>query len=531
MRFSSYYIEFHKGTSYPKRSGHGRDHVISRSRTSTDLPWLWPLHRDRPIPSRGPYKRKSKKAELGQRSLRFTTMSTHFPESPRPTNVGILAMELYFPKRCVSEVDLENYDGVSTGKYTVGLGQEFMAYTDDREDINSFALSVVSSLMEKYDVDPKSIGRLEVGTETLVDKSKSVKTVLMDLFAASGNYDIEGIDSKNACYGSTAALFNAVNWVESRSWDGRNAIVFAGDIAVYAPGNARAVGGAGACAMLIGPNAPIVIEPVHGTYMANCYDFYKPELSSEYPFVDGQGSIVAYLTSLDHCYDSFRRKHARFSGSDKLLSLSDFDYHVLHSPYGKMVQKGHARLLYNDFLSNPGDSIFDKVRDIAVINKAKQETLMDKALEKAFVSIAKPGYLATVAPGMAVAKRCGNLYTGSLYAGLASLLSNVPPDSLVGKRVLMFGFGGGCAASLYALHIVRSPAEIAEKMDLLRRLSSMKVTSVEDYLLAMDMREQNHSKADRIPEGDIDNLFDGAYYLGNVDDQRRRMYARRPMAQ
>lgn len=82
----------------------------------------------------------------------------------------------------------------------------------------------------------------------------------MQLFAESGNFDVEGVDSKNACYGSTAALFNAINWIESRSWDGRNAIVFAGDIAVYSEGSARPVGGAGGCAMLIGPNATIVPE-------------------------------------------------------------------------------------------------------------------------------------------------------------------------------------------------------------------------------------------------------------------------------
>lgn len=155
-----------------------------------------------------------------------------------------------------------------------------MAWPDDREDINSFALNgaqallflsllflrteiffvAVAGLLEKYNIDPKSIGRIDVGTETIIDKSKSVKTTLMDLFAESGNTDIEGIDSKNACYGSTAALFNAINWVESSSWDGRNAIVVAGDIAVYAEGAARPAGGAGACAILIGPNAPVVFE-------------------------------------------------------------------------------------------------------------------------------------------------------------------------------------------------------------------------------------------------------------------------------
>ena len=118
----------------------------------------------------------------------------------------------------------------------------------------------MTSLIEKYNVDPKSIGRIDVGTETIIDKSKSTKTHLMDFFAEAGNTDIEGVDSKNACYGSTAALFNAVNWIESSSWDGRNAIVVGGDIAIYAEGSGRPTGGAGAVALLIGPNAPLALE-------------------------------------------------------------------------------------------------------------------------------------------------------------------------------------------------------------------------------------------------------------------------------
>ena len=120
--------------------------------------------------------------------------------------------------------------------------------------------AATSSLLRKYNIDPRSIGRIDIGTETIIDKSKSVKTILMDLFAPSGNTDIEGIDSKNACYGGTAALFNAVNWVESSNWDGRYALVLAGDIAIYAEGASRPVGGAGASALLIGPDAPLVLE-------------------------------------------------------------------------------------------------------------------------------------------------------------------------------------------------------------------------------------------------------------------------------
>ena len=67
--------------------------------------------------------------------------------------------------------------------------------------------------MKKHGIRPEQVGRLEVGTETLLDKSKSVKTVLMTLF--QGNHDIEGVTSTNACYGSTNALFNSINWIQS----------------------------------------------------------------------------------------------------------------------------------------------------------------------------------------------------------------------------------------------------------------------------------------------------------------------------
>lgn len=139
---------------------------------------------------------------------------------PWPKDVGIIALELYFPSQYVDQTELEEFDGVPAGKYTVGLGQARMGFCSDREDINSLCLTVVQRLMEKNALSYNSIGRLEVGTETIIDKSKSVKTALMQLFENSGNTDVEGIDTTNACYGGTAALFNAVNWVESSSWDG-----------------------------------------------------------------------------------------------------------------------------------------------------------------------------------------------------------------------------------------------------------------------------------------------------------------------
>jgi hydroxymethylglutaryl-CoA synthase len=57
---------------------------------------------------------------------------SEFDIPARPTNVGIHAIEMYFPKRCISEDALEDFDGVAKGKYTIGLGQKYMAFTDDK---------------------------------------------------------------------------------------------------------------------------------------------------------------------------------------------------------------------------------------------------------------------------------------------------------------------------------------------------------------------------------------------------------------
>ena len=229
----------------------------------------------------------------------------------RPKNVGIIGLELYFPSTYVSQTDLEVYNKVPAGKYTIGLSQLAMACVNDREDINSISLTCVNNLMNKYKVNPAQGGRLEVGTETLLDKSKSVKTVLMNLFKQSGNHDIEGITSINACYGSTNALFNSINWIQSDSWDGRYAILVSSDIAVYPKGNARPTGGVGAIAMLLGPDAPIVFDPCRGSFMDHRYDFYKPDPFSEYPTVDGHQSIQIYLDALTNAFKTFKQKYLK----------------------------------------------------------------------------------------------------------------------------------------------------------------------------------------------------------------------------
>ena len=201
-------------------------------------------------------------------------------------------------------------------------------------------------LINRYKVDPKSIGRLEVGTETLIDKSKSVKSFLMKYFAERGNCDIEGIMSVHACYGGTAALFNTIAWMESEAWDGRLGLVIMSDIAVYDDGSSRATGGAGAIALLIKPNAELPLEPIRSSHMTHEYDFYKPNMDSEYPTVNGPISIRSYISCLQNCYNGLKSKYK--AAMNQPLSLLDFDQVVFHSPFYKQVKKGFYNLAYMD---------------------------------------------------------------------------------------------------------------------------------------------------------------------------------------
>jgi hydroxymethylglutaryl-CoA synthase len=51
-----------------------------------------------------------------------------------------------------------------------------------------------------------------------------------------------------------------------------------------------------------------------------------------------------------------------------------------------------------------------------------------------------------------LAKNLGNIYTGSLYNGLLSLICDESVD-LSGKKILLFSYGSGCAASMFCAHV------------------------------------------------------------------------------
>lgn len=452
-----------------------------------------------------------------------------------PENVGILAIELIFPSSYVNQTELEAYDGVSAGKYTVGLGQQNMGFCSDREDINSLCLTVVQRLMDRHHIKPSEIGRLEVGTETIIDKSKSVKTVLMQLFEPFGVTDLEGVDATNACYGGTAALFNSIAWVESSAWNGRYALVVAADIAVYAKGAARPTGGAGAIAMLVGPNAPLVFDRgIRATYVKHAYDFYKPDLTSEYPVVDGKLSIQCYLSALDHCYQLYCKNVQKKLNTK--VSLSYFDAVLFHTPYCKIVQKSLARLALNDFLSSPVEKRAELFPGLEQFNDVTLEaSYFDRDVEKGFLNQSKNDFIKKTSPALYIASQVGNMYTPSLYGGLVSYLISKDIAQLSGTKIGLFSYGSGLASTFFSISVSENQTEalktLISGLNYVKPLLEQRVkVEPAKFEATLQLRQDTCHKAPYTPVSSIENFFPGTYYLTQIDDKHRRTYERIPIA-
>ncbi|KAK2954735.1 putative Hydroxymethylglutaryl-CoA synthase [Blattamonas nauphoetae] len=448
------------------------------------------------------------------------------------SNVGISAIEVYFPTRRVKQEDFEEADKRSKGNYTIGLGQIKMAFTGPEEDVISFSKTVVQRLLEKNAVDIQKVGRIEVGTETIVDHSKSIKTYLMEHFL--GNPFIEGCDTYNACYGATSALFNAVDYTRLY---GKYSIVVASDIAIYGGPSldARHTGGAGAVAMLITPNAPLVVDLDRKVMSAHVYDFHKPNTSIEFPYVEGKLSTDCYLQALALTHQGIKQLH---SSQGKTFSMSNYDYQIFHAPFNKMIMKAHAFLTQLDADQTKTDPTTDL--STIVIPDPKSMTELVKQTKQSFDE--------KVGPSTLVPRLIGNSYTATLFMSLASILHTEPEEKLNGKSVFCFSYGSGLIAAIWSVKINKGSDEfplsklIHNLSNIQTLLDSEIVTTVPEFEAVMKAREDQlnltHQPFNKNSPQPKDALIyatenpgpvigSGVFYLKEITHDLRRTYVRK----
>ena len=206
--------------------------------------------------------------------------------------VGIDDIALHFPRLFFAMQDFAEFRGADYGKLNKGLGLEAMAIPDVHEDTATMGANAVSRLIDRNSLEPSSIGRIYLGTESALDGAKPTATYIMDMleqrYSAKFGHDCfrncDVVDMTFACIGAVDAMHNTLDWVarggESRK---RVGIVVFVDNAKYALGSSgEYTQGAGGGAILIRHNPRLLAIPdVWGVSTMPVHDFFKPRREVE----------------------------------------------------------------------------------------------------------------------------------------------------------------------------------------------------------------------------------------------------------
>jgi hydroxymethylglutaryl-CoA synthase len=104
----------------------------------------------------------------------------------------------------------------------------------------------------------------------------------------------------------------------------------------------------------------------------------------------------------------------------------------------------------------------------------------DKKVAKALAKDMQEVWKDKVERSLYLSKNCGNSYTASLYFCLMSLLCD-PEVDLTNKRILMFSYGSGCAASMFTIRVNQEYGIIKSTSDFNERLDSRNQKTPEEY--------------------------------------------------
>ncbi len=345
--------------------------------------------------------------------------------------VGIESLAVAVPHRYLDLEDLARARGVDPAKYTQGLGAKQMAVAEPGEDAAALAATAAKRLIENNSLDPANLGMLVVGTETGVDHSKAVASYVQGMLKLPRG--MRTFDVQHACYGGTAGLMAAAEWIASGAAAGRSAIVIASDIARYelnSPGEPTQGGGAVALLVSAEPDLLELDFGMNGVFSMDVHDFWRP-LGRREAVVDGHYSIACYLEALSGAYRGWReRAIAREMIRPKDLPSEQLARVVYHVPFCKMAKKAHAQVRRCDIEDTRGVT-WNEALD------AQEAPAMTASFEK------------QVASTLGLCAQVGNAYTASLYLGIAGLLEK-EAAALEGERIGLFSYGSGCCGEFFS---------------------------------------------------------------------------------
>ena len=420
-------------------------------------------------------------------------------------NIGIDAIDFYVPPIGLKISDLAIARNIEPAKLEKGLGLKSMALMDVDEDAASMAANALYKLIANNNIDPKSVGRIYLGTESALDAAKPTATYAVGMVEEKlakqhglrcfKNCDV--VDMTFACVGAVDALENCIDWIKSSSE--RKAIVIASDVAKYElASTGEYTQGAGAVAMLISSNPSIIsFNETFGISMEHVGDFFKPrrllrnkdlngdidiqkitstnkavlELFYEEPVFDGQYSNECYAKRIKEGMEHFiEQKNTNL--------LTDWDKLVFHLPY---AFQGRRMMLdiWIDWMKENGKlgNIENEVgkedhNDI----KTWKKSVSKSSLYKTFVK-------EKIADGEVASGEIGNMYTASIFMSLISHLyvSCENNQELEGKRFGFISYGSGSKSKVFEGTIQNNWKSKTKHLSLFDSLSNRTFIDFETY--------------------------------------------------
>lgn len=382
-------------------------------------------------------------------------------------NVGIDKIGFYTPSLYLDMAELATARGEDPNKYLIGIGQSKQAIIPPTQDIVTMAANAASQFLTP--ALKAEVAMVLFGTESGIDNSKASAVYLAHLLGLSPQ--TRAIELKQACYGATAGLQLAADYV--RVHPQAKVLVIGADVARYGLRTAGEVTqGGGAVAMLVAADPQVLaLDMVSSYHTEDVMDFWRPIYRTE-ALVDGKYSTNVYLDFFKTVWTNYQQQTNR--------TIADFDAFVFHLPFTKMGRNGLRQ----------------------VLPEAQPE--QQKSLKAAFEASQEDN------------RNVGNLYTGSLYLSLLSLLRH--GQLTAGARLGFFSYGSGAEGEFYSGILQSGFQQGYDDTVLTELLAQRKRVSVAEYEDIYQAQLSNDSRDVQLPVGDET----AQYYLAGRQNQQRQ---------
>ena len=438
--------------------------------------------------------------------------------------IGIDAISYYVPNHYLPIEDLANFRNIEYAKLNRGLGLTAMSFPDIDEDAASMGANAVLEMFHRESLNPSTVGRLYLGTESALDSAKPTATYILDLVErelVSENGErclknVDAVDMTFACIGAVDALENACLYIQQNP--DKKAIIVAADLAKYELGSTgEYTQGAGAVALLVGANPAIIaLDAEIGVASKGEHDFFKPrrthtkasmlvqaasllgvKLSDEQasaklleaegfwggnsmirsyveePVFDGQYSNSVYVSRIQEAL-------AHFESKVNLNPALDWDHVVMHLPYAFQGRRMLVNFYLNWMKANgKWDEIVTAMGSDKPTDKNEAKTWV-KAFSKSDY------YRAYVTKALAPAERAssliGNMYTASIFMGLLSTLCDAAEngENIEGNCIGFIGYGSGSKAKVFQGHVQSGWSKVTD-LDLFGSLDNRTAVDFTTY--------------------------------------------------